>query len=546
MAAVAPAPPAAIAANPGEIVSPRIARKLRVGVFADRPEQPRWLFEALAQVAAGDFAELSVVFIADKPPAPRTIPALWRAYSAMDRALFARSGDVCAPRDICDLVPASRRRTFDNASALPNLAVRASDFDVAVALGDVDAAALIPYGRFGVWRYCFGEAHATAEPLAGVREVMAGAPVTGVGLRIRRAGGDRVACQSWSRTLDISVAQNRTNLFAKAAGFLARALRGLRERGPRWLEEETAAVGATDDTPEGHAAFADYARLGARIAQRAVERAFTVGQWSLAWRFAPRETWNASLDGFHRLMPPKDRFWADPFPLQKDGRSFIFFEELPFAAGKAHISVVEVDRAGRASTPKKVLERDYHLSYPFLVEEGGELFMIPETAGNRTVEIYRCVDFPAKWRREKVLLEGLWCADATLHRDGERWWMFVNTGDERAEIHDELHLFSAPRLTAEWKPHPRNPVKSDTRSARPAGNLYREGGALYRPAQICAPIYGAGVALQRVTRLTPHEYAEAEGRRIAPAPGAPFLGIHTLNRAGDLSVADFFARRARF
>ena len=166
--------------------------------------------------------------------------------------------------------------------------------------------------------------------------------------------------------------------------------------------------------------------------------------------------------------------------------------------------------------------------------------------GNRTVEIYRCVEFPAKWRREKVLIDGLWCADATLTHDAGRWWMFVNTAAEGAEIHDELHLFSAPRLLGEWKPHPRNPVKSDIRSARPAGNLYREGEALYRPAQICAPIYGAGVSLQRVTRLTPHEYAETEERRIAPAPGAPFLGIHTLNRAGDLSVTDFFARRPRF
>jgi hypothetical protein len=532
MAAVAPAPFAA--------ASPR----LRVGVFADRAEQPRWLFEALAQVAAGDFAEVVVVCAGERPRSNAT-PAMWRAYQAMDRLLFARGTDASAPRDIRCLVPASRRLALEATAAIPNIAFRACDLDVALAVGDVDVGALERIARFGAWRYCFGDAHATCEPLAGVREVLHGAPVTSVGIRIRRAGVDRIACQSWSRTLDLSVAQNRANLFAKAASFLARALRGLRERGPRWLEEETLAA-AAGETPVGHADFSDLARLGGRIAQRAVERAFTVGQWSLAYRFAPRETWSASLEGFHRLVPPKDRFWADPFALQKDGRNFIFFEELPFAAGKAHISVIEVDRAGRASMPRKVLERDYHLSYPFLVEEGGELFMIPETAGNRTVEIYRCVEFPAKWRREKVLLDGLWCADATLHRDAGRWWMFVNTGDDRAEIHDELHLFSSPRLLGHWKPHPRNPVKSDTRSARPAGNLYREGAALYRPAQICAPIYGAGVALQRVTRLTPHEYAEAEERRIAPAPGAPFLGIHTLNRAGDLSVADCFARRARF
>jgi len=59
-------------------------------------------------------------------------------------------------------------------------------------------------------------------------------------------------------------------------------------------------------------------------------------------------------------------------------------------------------------------------------------------------------------------------------------------------------------------------------------------------------IYGAGVSLQRVTKLTPHEYAEVEERRILPPEGAGFIGMHTINRAGDLSVADVFARRSRF
>jgi hypothetical protein len=114
-----------------------------------------------------------------------------------------------------------------------------------------------------------------------------------------------------------------------------------------------------------------------------------------------------------------------------------------------------------------------------------------------------------------------------------------------ADINDELHLFTADRLLGEWTPHRANPVKSDVRSARPAGGLFRHGGGLYRPGQIGAPLYGSGIALQRVERLTADEYVEREDRRIMPG-ASPFLGIHTINRAGDLSVADAFRRRARF
>jgi hypothetical protein len=113
------------------------------------------------------------------------------------------------------------------------------------------------------------------------------------------------------------------------------------------------------------------------------------------------------------------------------------------------------------------------------------------------------------------------------------------------EVNDELFIFSSDRLLGDWKPHARNPVKSDVRSSRPAGRLFRDGGALYRPGQICTPLYGAGIALHRVERLTQDEYVEREEARIVPQSAA-VLGIHTINRAGDLSVTDAFRRRARF
>jgi hypothetical protein len=359
---------------------------------------------------------------------------------------------------------------------------------------------------------------------------------------------DRIAHESWARTLPISVAKSRGNLFAKSTEFVARALKELHAVGPEWLETRTVPARAplTDSTTAKGTGIADVARMGARLVERAASKITHVEQWSIAFRFTQIEPWNASLDGFFRMQPPKDRFWADPFPIQRNGKSFIFFEELPFAAGKAHISVVEVDRAGRVSDPVRVLERDYHLSYPFLLEDGGELYMIPETAGNRTVEIYRCVEFPHKWRRERVLIDGIRAADATLHRENNRWWMFANVGAEGAEMHDELHLFSADKLMGAWNPHRRNPVKSDVRSARPAGRLFTQAGRLYRPAQVCAPLYGSGVAINRVTNLSHEEYAEEEERRIVPAPESGLLGLHTINRAGDLSVVDVFARSRRF
>jgi hypothetical protein len=109
---------------------------------------------------------------------------------------------------------------------------------------------------------------------------------------------------------------------------------------------------------------------------------------------------------------------------------------------------------------------------------------------------------------------------------------------------EELHLFHAEELLGTWRPHARNPVKFDARCSRPAGHLFRRGGSLYRPSQICVPRYGAGLAIHRVTRLTPQAYVERQVERILPAQG--LLGLHTVNCAGDLTVIDAFTRRSRF
>ena len=528
--------------------------KLRVGVFVDSAYQPRWLVEAVARAACTPYAEITVVVVPASAGGYGT-PSLWRAYCHADRAIFGRS-DLCASKDVRMLVAKERRVTRDEGAWRAR--VIESRLDVAFVMGSVDDASLEGLARFGTWRFCFGDGHGVSEPLAAVREVVEGNPVMASGIRIHRGAGqgDRIACQSWGRTYPFSVTKSREALFGKTADFLARALRDLHAAGAKWLEHgtEPASELARESFPSIAGMVRDIGTLGLRVAERAAEKALTVEEWSIAYRFAHDEAWDGSLEGFHRLDPPKGWYWADPFPIQVDGRHYIFFEELPLGAAKAHISVVEVDREGKASAPRKVLERDYHLSYPFLVEEDGQLFMIPETAHNNTVEIYRCTRFPDQWKLERVLLKDVFCADATLHRDGDRWWMFANSARPGGDINDELHLFSSDKLLGDWKPHRRNPVKSDVRSARPAGGLFRRGGSLYRPAQIGAPHYGAGIALHRVERLTHDEYLECEEERIVPpdhsAPGqarlGAVLGLHTINRAGDLSVTDAFRRRSRF
>jgi hypothetical protein len=541
---------AAVGEGPAEApvpfrAKPRAARRrLRVGIFADSPTQPRWIHESLARIGASDFAEIALVCVRDPQDSPVESSALLQAYAHVDHWLFGSGADPSRRMPLGTLVAPSEHLPFRPAERAWRARVADLRLDVCFVLGSLEDSGLEGLARHGVWRYCFGDA--LRPDLAAMREVIDEVPVVATGIRVMQGGAERYACRTWSRTIPFSLARSRERLFGRATDGLERTLRRLHKHGDDWLaaEGELAPPRGAERAPNVAESVAGITRLGARIARRGLETCFTVGQWSLAYRFIDEEPWDGKLDGFHRLVPPPDRFWADPFPITVGGRHYIFFEELPFATGKGHISVVEVDREGRASEPVRVLERDYHLSYPFLLEHEGALFMIPESAYGQSIQLLRCEEFPARWRLEKVLVDGVFAADATLHRQGDRWWMFANLGTEASGTDDELHLFSADDLFGEWTPHRRNPVKSDVRSSRPAGRLFERDGALYRPGQICAPIYGSGIALHRVTRLDDEAYTEVEERRITGT--APILGLHTLNRAGDLSVTDAFARRRRF
>lgn len=524
-------------------------RKLRVGVFCDARLQPRWIVEAFDKLARSGFAEIALIAAGEARPSE---PLLWKAYNGLDRWAFGRGEDPGERVDIVSGAPHGKFFSLER-QKIPTL----PDLDVAFAVGAIDDTELDGLARYGVWRFYFEG----GEAMAGFREVARGEPLTGSGLRVRPAPGApaRLAYQSWSRTYPFSAARNREQLLAKTAEFAARALRELHRSGAAWLDECKLDKGSNRESSlGGGAVLRNLPPIGGRILHRGVDKALNIEQWFMAYRFVDARFRSGrfgdaraippDLRGFVRLMPPKDRYWADPFVLEKNGRYFVFFEELPFETGRAHISMLEIDRAsGQASPAVRVLERDYHLSYPFLVEHDGQLYMIPETAQNGTVEAYRCIDFPLRWKLERVLMQGVRCVDATFHRAADRWWMFANAAAAGSRMFDdELHLFHAERLLGDWRPHPRNPVKSDARCARPAGQLYWNNGALYRPAQICAPLYGSGLSVNRVLRLTPREYAERQVERILPSRKDGILGVHTVNRAGDLTVIDAFTKRPRF
>ncbi|OJY34712.1 MAG: hypothetical protein BGP06_17860 [Rhizobiales bacterium 65-9] len=256
-------------------------------------------------------------------------------------------------------------------------------------------------------------------------------------------------------------------------------------------------------------------------------------------RVIDRLRWPAS--SYIPIPDDGTRFYADPFIVAHEGRRFIFVEDYPFATNKGVISYVALDEVGRASAPRPALERPCHLSYPMIFQRDGAIWMIPETSGARTIELYRADPFPDRWTLARVLVEDVIASDMTLLDHGGRLWLLGTITDEGASTWDALGLFSADSLFGEWRAHPANPALIDASCARPAGFCAQTGAGLIRPAQDCRGGYGAAIAFARIDRLDEEAFEQTIIARLRPDPRWNAAGAHTVNAAAGLEAIDWIA-----
>lgn len=288
---------------------------------------------------------------------------------------------------------------------------------------------------------------------------------------------------------------------------------------------------------------ADWARFLAGLAGFGLKRAWLDllhrRQWYLAVRPGDGDPRRAGFadEPFAPVIPPRGTGWADPFPFARDGRSWLFIEEIP-GRGKGVISVMEMLPGGGFGAPRRVLEEPFHLSYPNVFEHEGRTYMVPETAQAGQVRLYRSEHFPGGWVLDRVLLDGVPGTDATFLEHGGEWWMFVNVRAPGGSSWDELHLYRSASRLGPYEPHPLNPVVSDVRRARPAGPVAVRDGRLFRPAQDSSGWYGRALAVMEITRLDRTGYEEVEAARLEPdlVPGS--FCLHTLVAGGMLEIVD--------
>lgn len=549
-----------------------INNRLNVGILICSSEIPAWQLKMLNTLNDSNYSKIALILQnknegkekfrnGKKNKIGRKI--VYKLYTKYDRLLFKVKPDPFKLHNIFSYFPISVIQIPNKNNSKKNYLktideVKKINLDIIIKLETSELKIeLFEIPKYGVWSYHIADSSVNRGTPPGFWEVMNKCSVTGSELQILtlNPGYEKVLYRSYSMTDPNSVARNINSILWKSAMFIPRKLQELHSIGEDKFFERLKVNNIHPDfysnrnfqIPNNFEMLNLLTKHLSRYLKDKIIETLFVEQWHLQYAMSDDNFPPNLLHSYKNIIPPKDRFWADPNFIKRNDKYYIFFEELIYSNKKAHISVIELDKKGNISSPEIVLKKDYHLSFPFVFEVNGDLYMIPETSENKTIELYKCVVFPNKWELENVLLKNIVGVDANILYHHEKWWLFVNLKEiDGISLYDELFLFYSDDFSGtKWTPHPKNPIISDARTARPAGRIFKYGDNLYRPSQNCAKRYGYGININHIIKLDEYEYKEERVNFIEPKWGKRYIGTHTFNHSDDFTIVDVLTRRRK-
>ena len=193
---------------------------------------------------------------------------------------------------------------------------------------------------------------------------------------------------------------------------------------------------------------------------------------------------------------------ADPFAVFRDGAWYLFFELFQNGSDKAVIGASRSNDLRDWEPLGIVLKQPHHLSYPFVFEHDGQVYMMPESKSVRRVDLFRAVEFPYRWEFEKTILRGR-LMDCSMVKHQGRFWIFAGWRSHG------LKLFYASNPLGPWKSHWLPCIRSYSRSSsRPGGRPVLQDNKLVRFSQDCTDYYGQQLRAWNVTRMNRLWYSE--------------------------------------
>lgn len=492
---------------------------------------PKWVADCLDKISKSDFCsiELFIVNGAKAKGNSSVSTLLQRRFYKLDR-WKNRKYDILSPRvmifpeqvSVMTLEPEMTTHT-DVFRPADIETIRSFNLDVILRFGfRILRGEILKAAKYGVWSFHHGDNKKYRGGPPCYWEVLHGEKSVGQVLQILddELDGGKIIDRAWTLAHNVSIIKTQHQAFSKTPSILMRSLQRLHD-GNLQMEENIYYDQPLYKAPTNW----QFIKLFIRYAWRKIT-AKRVKESELRWRLLYSHANEKSLYKFNELVPPKHRFYADPFIMAWKENECIFFEDYDHKAKKGRISAQIL-----GVNSFVVLKEPFHLAYPFLFIYKGGLFMTVDS-GLGDLRMYRFASMEKLEliyaRRFEYLIH-----DPTVYFDGDLWWLFCSS------TNDTLHLYySGNPVSNNWTPHRLNPVVIDAAGARPAGALFMRDGKLFRPAQDYTSKKLYALRMKEIVTLTTANYVERDAGSIKPEWNDDVQGIHTFNSNGDMAVFD--------
>ncbi len=265
-----------------------------------------------------------------------------------------------------------------------------------------------------------------------------------------------------------------------------------------------------------------------------------------------RRTWGVAFVSGHweganlrkgiRIENPKGHFFADPFVVTKNNRTVCFVEDYMYRENKGCIAAIEIVDSKNYKILGPVVMESFHMSFPYVFNHEGELYMVPETSESNSIRLYKCIDYPMMWEYQHDIMIDVDAADTMLFSHNNKYWMFSNIsidsdGDHSSKL---MAYYRESMLSGDWVAHENNPIVYNCSIGRNAGILNHKSNDVIRCRQKYGfNHYGAALTLARITDLSPSSFHEEEISEISPEFFENIDGCHHMHSDDNYTVYDY-------
>jgi len=213
------------------------------------------------------------------------------------------------------------------------------------------------------------------------------------------------------------------------------------------------------------------------------------------------------------LWKPKPLLYqADPFLFIKDEKLLLFYEYQKWD-DPGCIAMIKTSDLRTWTEPQIVLKESFHLSFPYIFEDDGNIYMIPESQEHDSIRLYQANKDLTSFTFIRTLLNQertndihFNYNDSHIYKKDDKYYLF--TSYQKNWMYYQELFITDDLLKGKFIKHPMSPICASNEFGRNGGSLIQFHDKLLRVTQDCHKNYGDNISLMEITELDERNYKE--------------------------------------